>query len=559
MLATPRPDPLAQLIGFPLTTFEQSILTSYALNPPSSLHSHAVRVLHELVCVRSIQSADYVGAVKLDRQFTAVSGSSPSKERKQLMDDIISTLPPSERWLLESELGQVATGVRIPPPTPSLNGRRERRDSGRPRVPLGDLSMSWDEVRSSPSASTSIMTSRRARGVSPSPGPPSMGNSLSRSNINGSALSINRGIFASASPAGIPSQPVTQPFAVLGPRPTSSLPRVSTSTATRDVAVPSLANPQTSLFDKSGSARHAANAFYKPPPSRTSIGTPSAAPIPFSISVNTDVAASATALPEEDESMGSERPSSEGDDKEEVDDMAEFISSSKEADTTVLPTDTDDVPDIGYSVFGGTASVMRSQKTKRNSNGIEPDTRSPTSSPPFSVRELVQDRKRRAPPGAFHTGEDESDGEPPSPRRSTRTRSRTSAPRTTRASRAVKGVRLSQSIPGSLIDEDEEHDEETAKEEEDDVAPLPPSRPPRKTRASASSSKLKASSTSKAATQPRTPPRRSSRLSTASLSPDGFDTSPPSKISAAKPRKSVRTSTAGAGTVTTRSNTRRKR
>ena len=121
--------------------------------------------------------------------------------------------------------------------------------------------------------------------------------------------------------------------------------------------------------------------------------------------MNTDVATSATALPEEDESMGSERPSSEGND------MAEFISSSKEADTTVLPTDTDEVPDTGYSVFGGTASVMWSQKTKRNSNGIEPDTRSPTSSPPFSVRELVQDRKRRAPLGAFHTGEDESDGE----------------------------------------------------------------------------------------------------------------------------------------------------
>jgi len=566
-LAAPRLEPLAQLIGFPLTSFELSLLTSYALKPPSSLPPHAVAVLQEFVCVRLIQSADYVEAIKLDRQFNAVSGSSSSKERKQHMDDIISTLPPAERWLLEGELGQVATGVRVSAPTTFLNDRRERRESGRSRVPLADLSMSWDEVRSSPSASASIMTSRRGKGVlpssvAPSPSPLGMGNALSRSNVNGSALLMDKSIFTSASPAGKPSQSIAQSFTVLGPRPISStVPRAGasgvTSTAAREIAGPAHANPpQTSLFEKSGSAKHAPNAFYKPPlpPPRISIETPSAAPA-LSISINTAVATSVTPPPEEDMSMGSEGPTSEGEDKEDSDDKAEFITFSKEADNTILPTDADDIPDIGYSVFGSTALAMRSRKS--NGNGAVLDARSPTSSP-LSPRDSVQDGKHRAPPGAFHTGEAESDGEPPSPRRSTRTRSRTSAPRATRATWAAKGAGLSQSIPGSLIDEDEEHDEATVKEEEDNVAPLPPSRPSRKTRAT-TSSKSRASSTVKAATQPKTPQRRSSRLSTASLSPDGLDTSPPSKVSTAKPRKSTRTSTTGASTISTRSNARRKR
>lgn len=564
-LAAPRPEPLAQLIGFPLTSFELSLLTSYALNPPS-LPSDAVAVLQELVCVRLIQSADYVEAIKLDRQFNAVSGSSSNKERKQLMDDIMSTLPPAERWLLEGELGQVATGVRVSAPTTFLNGRRERRESGRSRVPLADLSMSWDEVRSSPSASASIMTSIRGKGVSPSvapsPSPLGMGNALSRSNVNGAALSTDKNIFASASSAGKPSQSIAQSFTVLGPRPISStVPRASasgvTSTAAREVASPAHANPpQTSLFEKSGSAKHAPNAFYKPPlpPPRMSIETPAAAPA-LSISINADVATSVTPPPEDDMSVEYEGPASEDEGKEDSDGKAEFITFNKEADNTVLPTDADDIPDFGYSVFGGTAPAIRSRKS--NDNGVVPDRRSPTSSP-LSPRESVQDGKRRAPPGAFHIEEAESDGEPPSPRRSTRTRSRASAPRATRSTWAVKGAGLSQSIPGSLIDEDEEHEEATVKEEEDDVAPLPPSRPPRKTRAT-TSSKSRAPSTVKAATQPKTPQRRSSRLSTASLSPDGLDTSPPSKATVSKPRKSTRTSTAGASTVSTRSNARRKR
>ena len=188
-------------------------------------------------------------------------------------------------------------------------------------------------------------------------------------------------------------------------------------------------------------------------------------PIPFSISVNTDVAASATALPEEDESMGSERPSSEGDD------MAEFISSSKEADTTVLPTDTDEVPDTGYSVFGGTASVMQSQKTKQNGKALSPIHAAPLRLLPFLCANWLKTVNAALPQVRSTLGKTRVTAS----RQSTRTRWWASTPHTTRASQVVKGVRLSQSIPGLLINKDEEHDKETAKEEEDDIAPLPPS------------------------------------------------------------------------------------
>ncbi|KAI6116117.1 nuclear pore complex assembly-domain-containing protein [Pisolithus sp. B1] len=498
---TPRAGPLAQLIGFPLSSFEQSQLTSYALNPPPSLPPHSVTVLQELVCVRLIQSADYVEAIKLDRQFVSVSGSS-SKERKQLMDEIISTLSPAECWSLEAEVGQIATGVRVPlAPSSAI-----------------ELSMSWEEIqpnRPSTLLSASIASDRRTVGT---PTPAALGPGRFDFGTTTSPLSTSQ--------SSLISTPLTsQPFAVLPPRqPTSATPHVRPSGITLSAAhdIGSSARtvpPQVSLFEKMGSAKHIPNAFYKPPPqTRTSVGTMSPIPAPPSKPVKMDSAT--PKLVEEDVGMSSEGVPSEDENEREKgsDNLAEFLTHTKEADMTVLSADTRDVPSPGFS-----------------------------------------EDKRRVPPGAFHDAEDESDKEPPSPQYVPRTRSnlpaarppvRSPPPQITHGRQKPKNGTLSQSIPGSLIDEDEEHETDVKEEEEDNVTPLPSSRPARKSRASSKPS------SSKLAPQPKTP-RRSSRLSTASLSPEGPDLSPPGPAKGTR-RKSTRT-TAAAPTVATRSSTRRKR
>lgn len=557
---TPRTSPLVQLTGFPLSSFEQSQLTSYALNPPPSLPPHSVAVLQELVCVRLIQSADYVEAIKLERQFAAVSGSS-SKERKQLMDEIISALSPAECWSLEAEVGQIATGVRAPLASSSAIAQRERRVSGRPRVPLGELSMSWEEIPincPSPSLPASIASDRKTVGTpttaAVSPGRFDFGTSKSQIHMNVSSLSASQSSLMSVPHLGKSPQQAVQPFAVLPLRQSASAithvrPSSNALPAARDTGSPARAMPpQVSLFEKMGSAKHTPNAFYKPPPkTRLSAGTLPPIPAPPSKPVKTDAT---TAKPTKgDVSMNSQSAPSEDESEAEKgsDTSAEFKTHGKEADMTVLSADTEDIPNLSFSVFGS-STTQRPNKT-----GLSHDQDGHPSTDQF-----VQEDMRRVPPGAFHDVEDESDREPPSPQHNARTRSHLAVARSssrspprqpTRGRRTPKNGTLSQSIPGSLIDEDEEH-EVNVKEEEDDVTPLPSSRPARKSRTSKPNS-------SKLAPQPKTPTRRSSRLSTASLSPEGPDLSPPGLTRSSR-RKSTRT-TGAAPTVATRSSTRRKR
>ncbi|KAI6106913.1 nuclear pore complex assembly-domain-containing protein [Pisolithus croceorrhizus] len=559
---TPRAGPLAQLIGFPLSSFEQSQLTSYALNPPPSLPPHSVTVLQELVCVRLIQSADYVEAIKLDRQFVSVSGSS-TKERKQLMDEIISTLSPAECWSLEAEVGQIATGVRVPLAPNSAIVQRERRLSGRPRVPLEELGMSWEEIQPNrpPTSLSALITSdRRTVGT---PTPAALGPGRFDFGTTTSPLSTSQSSLISTPLVSRSSQQTSQPFAVLPPRqPTSVTPHVRPSGITLSAAhdIGSSARtipPQVSLFEKMGSAKHIPNAFYKPPPqTRTSVGTMSPIPAPPSKPVKMDSAT--PKLVEEDVGMSSEGVPSEDENEREKgsDNLAEFLTHTKEADMTVLSADARDVPSPGFSVFGG--STTQRQAGRPNEMGLSGGQDNHTLLP-SPARESVQEDKRRVPPGAFHDAEDESDKEPPSPQYIPRTRSnlpaarppaRSPPPQITHGRQKSKNGTLSQSIPGSLIDEDEEHETDVKEEEEDNVTPLPSSRPARKSRASSKPN------SSKLAPQPKTP-RRSSRLSTASLSPEGPDLSPPGPAKGTR-RKSTRT-TAAAPTVATRSSTRRKR
>ncbi|KAF9023681.1 hypothetical protein BDZ89DRAFT_1069706 [Hymenopellis radicata] len=103
----PRSEPLAQLVGLPMSAYEQSIFHAYALHPPAHLTPKATAVLQDLACVRLIESGQYAEAVKLDRQFSSVSplkGSPLTQERSQMVHDIYTALPQVERLVLDLEL-----------------------------------------------------------------------------------------------------------------------------------------------------------------------------------------------------------------------------------------------------------------------------------------------------------------------------------------------------------------------------------------------------------------------------------------------------------------------
>jgi hypothetical protein len=504
-------------VAFPLSPSEQSLLHAYALKPPHDIPAASIAIVQDLVCVRLVQSGEYLAAIKLDRQFSTVGSAGTEvvkagRERKKMMDDILGNMAVVERTMAEVLLNQSST---LPPaPTSQV----AKLAPPKPRAPLGDLSMSWEEI---PSASSLNGTS------------PSRTNSLTpripekHANFSSSGRFEPKTSLTGPVPGNLLSSPslkppAASPFAQLPLRKPVAAPPVplvgpsgikfAHSTALSKTTYASNV-PTTSLFEKTGSAKQAPNAFYKPPPAST--GT-------------------SCALPTEDVPT---RPHSRGADdiSMEYDDDNAFII-HEDGDVSSMPSDMDDEPDLGFSVFG-------------NKSSPEQRTRAPVSKQAGT--------RKRAPPGAFYDeDEDESDvGSPhksafPSQRgaRRPQSRARSPSPRRKTASSCkdnIKGPVLAQTIPGSLLDDEEDQDE-------DDIAPLPPSRTARKTRTNTT---IKV----KPAKDEKTPARRSSRLSTASslpsMSPE--PSSPP--VKAAKTRKSTRTSTTGAGAAAaTRSSSRRK-
>jgi hypothetical protein len=771
--AKPKQAPLAQLVAFPLAPYEESLLhtlasTSTSLasttTPPVVLSPQAIIILQDLVCVRAIQAGDYTRAIKLDRQFSSVpssisiggaaststsqpsmgSGNRENTERKAMMQDLLGSLPPAERTLLEEEIGRVATGVRAPvqplAPRPSLAGRR---------VPLGDLSMSWEDVES-PRASVSGPGRGEVNGVSTSPALSGVGvgvgasPSPARFDVGLSSAQARTGrtgrtSIGSAPPAQAQAQAATQspsPFSTLAPRSSGFTSRLSHTaptvalvggtsgikftafgtplpsaagmtssnaisepgktifhTATSAGASAGAKSTRTSLFETSGSAKHAPNAFYNPPPvltptskKRASLGMEdSLAGARMGMGVGTgggkqhgkeeeevgeDVSMGSGCDSEVDDHGGSDEGQEEAGDEvtdggDDGNDPANFITHDTTADLTISLHEDEEEEErgagagLGFSVFGGKEG--RSVRSRGNGSGsgrtsylsspshdrIPPRREADAS---LSLSANSSTTRRRAPPGAFHAETDETEDEDEdegqdqrgsgvkpraqthtiqttSPRRRLSTGPQTQRQRTSVAyshsqsysqarqvpSRGTKntvsggrpstrgnkiasrlsGVSLNQSIPGSLVDDDDEHENgndydhslrgdepmdteaEQDEEEDDDIAPLP-ARPSRRTRsglATTTTSTMKPDSFSKTSTkakvkakgkrsEEKTPPRRSSRLSTASsiasLSPDHTDmlTSP----TKGKGRKSMaqRTSSSGTGAVVTRSSARRK-
>jgi hypothetical protein len=436
--ATPKQEPLAQLIAFPLSSYEQSSLHTLALpsqfstsSSLSSVNTHAtatpsgpvlssqaISVLQDLLCVRAIQSGNYVGAIKLDRQFSSVSpslgsGASTSSivsqaassgrdtiDRKSIIHDLFATLPPAERTLLEDEIGKVATGVRA---NASLMSTPKQGTSAarRPLMAESSLSASWEDVGAgtgSPTPSSSLSSSVIGAGFAGKATPV-----LSRVNQSPFASRVARPQPASGRAPPIPK------FTAFG-SPIPSTTGVSTSRgmitergktlfSTSVVGGPSAAvSPVTrgSLFDTAGSAKNAPNAFYKPPSvpaARASLDVGSA----LASSSTTKSAGQGTNAAKqngaqggesdgEDVSMGSssdveiieedhrseasgEEQDEEAASDEDEDDAGNFITYDKSgaADLTLHKRDVDEAMsgddgdglELGFSVFSGSRNAVQ--------------------------------------------------------------------------------------------------------------------------------------------------------------------------------------------------------
>ncbi|KAG2354071.1 nuclear pore complex assembly-domain-containing protein [Suillus spraguei] len=512
----PRSGPLAQLVAFPLSPLEQSLLHTYALKPPHDIPAASIAIVQDLVCVRLVQSGEHLAAIKLDRQLSAAGCAGievvkAGRERKKIMDDIFGNMTFVERMTVEVLLNQPST---LPPaPTP----RVAKPVLPKPRAPLGDLSMSWEEI---PSAN-SLNGASPSRTDSHTPQIPEKHVNFSSSGRFEPKPSLAQPIPGSFFSSPSQKNPTASPFAQLPPRKPVAAPPVplvgpsgikfAHSTALSKTTYASNV-PATSLFEKTGSAKQAPNAFYKPPPASTGTGR---------------------ALPTENVPT---RPRSRGADdiSMESDDDNAFIV-DEDGDASSMPGDMDDEPVLGFSVFG-------------NRSSPEQRTHAPASKQAGA--------KRHAPPGAFYD-EDEDESEAGSPHKSAfppqrgarrpQPRAHSPSPRPKTASSRkdnTKSPILAQTIPGSLLNEEDQ--------DEDDIAPLPPSRTARKSRTS-TSNKIKP------AKDEKTPARRSSRLSTASSVPSVSPEPSPPVAKATKPRKSTRISTTGAGAAAaTRSSSRKK-
>ena len=460
-----------------------SSVTSTPSKP--TLSSQAISILQDLLCVRAIQSGNYVNAIKLDRQFSSVaspgSGTSASiasqatLDRKPIIQDLFATLPPSERTLLEDEIGKVATGVRANP----MQRQNASAPTRKPLVAEPSLSASWEDVGASmesPAPSVSGSLSSSVVGASftrnAAPAPTSTIGKISQLSTSASASP-----FAShvSRPTFGHQAPPTPKFTAFGsPIPSTAgagarrgviTERVKTLFSGGAVAGPSAAAKPTarvSLFDTSGSAKIAPNAFYKPPSgsaAKASIDVSSAL-ASSGITKHTEQAINAAKQngqtqggesDREDASMGSEsdvelmegvrRDVSGEEGREEAatdedeEDAGDFLTydKSEAADLTLHSRHADEVmdedrgagPELAFSVFsafsGSGAAVQNGSAGVQGKKDLGWSERASHASPPRRARvspsregdktlntSIASTPSRsRVPPGAFHPEEEE--------------------------------------------------------------------------------------------------------------------------------------------------------
>lgn len=594
-IAKPRLAPLTHLLAFPFSPYEQNLVHSYALDPPSPVPTASVAVIQDLVCVRLVQSGQHAAAIKLDRQFSSVprGGDKAQKiaqERRQMMDELMSAMPNAERYLLELELENFAQGRGM--------NLSESVSSAKPKAKGKgvDLSMSWEHI--APPATNG------ANGASAAPG---------------AALPIpqrsNAPRFGGVHPAN--AVPLTRQHAVIMPKPPSgpllfagipagNIP--SSAGMFGNATASTSAGRGGSLFDVAGSANSAPNAFYQPPAStaqkRSMFGTLSASMSARPQPTSAFASLSAQTSAQHKTSVGAADTSIHGPHDADVSMLSELSEPESGADALLSRAEPgaeeeEEVSHAGFaaSVFGNVPSAhTRPIATSTGSRIARTETES------------------RMPPGAFLPDDDEHDGADQeaqeeeqarqeeasasaararsgrstraSASASTSTRTRARAPRSPSPEqqsayapalsmgtrRAVKDADLGRSIPGSLMGTDDDddnddnddrrrrdHERHEEEEEEDVIAPLPAPTPARRT-----SRKSRASNGSQVEA-PRVT-RRSSRLSAvSSVGSSSPEPVSPQKISAkSRSSRGGRTSTAGASTsaaksTATKSSSRKRR
>ena len=456
-------------------------------------------MLQDLVCVRLIQSGQYLEAIKLDQQFVSTRlGRGPqaqqaAERRRKLIEDVIAALPSIEREEIEEKLravGQRKPGALTKP--------------AQTKAPAADLTMSWEEIPPPPAPRLPPITSGAPRFVL---GRPAYGHNQSKL-VGGPSTEAS-----SAQPVrALPAPARTQATENTVP------PGLNGASHVRNYAPPTLslpasrAGPAVGLFGSSPQTSK---------PSLNSLGSGGHRPSPL---------------------FPSNAPR----------DPRQLIGNQ-----TVPPNQKATPPQESH-VKGPSLqqNVVSQSGAETRTNGADRhDVRAQASEPvpvmEFSEPVFLNSRPESVPyireptepllPGAFRP-----EREVAQPKANPFAHSPPSPPRQLRAVKSRKTARTS--VPGGFNDD--------ASGEEDNVPPLPEVSPVKRTTRQRVS---RVSSNDGEDESAATKPRRSSRLSAASSSSDPS----PQKVSAPKATRKTRGSAGSSATTgiasSTRSSTRKRR
>ncbi|KXN92140.1 Protein ELYS, partial [Leucoagaricus sp. SymC.cos] len=471
----PRPAALMQLLGLPLSTFEESTLHSYALKPPANLSLDALPLLQDLVCVRLIQLGRYIDAIRMDREFSSSklgSNTRQAQERSKMVQDLYDALPAIQRTFVDTELAEPM--------------QRTRLQKSVQRSPVGedvDMAQSWEEIRPNEiQAPVSKLPSSRP--IQERANAPRFGGPVPAQSSIPTAPQLPAVFGASATNAGssrqsfpLPTLPTTfsspsgsRPLNALsntaGRLVLSTIPHVSSPLTSAKFPVPPSSQPQKPAGFVS--ANQQSNAFYTPPARTNRHAQPLFPRVQPQQPANGD-AEKLSPKKADDVEMEEEHEAEKVDDNEMDRQPEEPESNQAEPDQ-----------ELDFSVFGNGLSNWTNNKNKSNLSAAVDEK---SSARPLSVKRKV--------PGSFGDEEDEDmedsgyhadkpratedEAEEPVSSRTTRSRHSISARSTTSRKKAKSKRNDSKdskrrdsspypNLPGGLGSDDGE--------EEDHIAPL---------------------------------------------------------------------------------------